>query len=78
MLADFAKGFWVSVYRDRVVDVSLPTMRIMTGNMPSDVALPNDGLRKTRGYSGRFMVKLLTTWVRMGFRTPQIAGLSNG
>lgn len=76
VLLDFTKGFWVSVYRDRVADAPPSSIRIMTGDAP-DVELPDDGLPRMRGHSGRFMVKLLTTWARMGFRTPRIAGLGD-
>lgn len=75
MLLDFTKGFWVTVYRPRVADAPTPTMRVMTGDVPADVVLPDDGLARHRGHSGRFMLKLLTTWAAMRFRSPKIAGL---
>lgn len=78
VMLDFTKGFWVSVYRDRVADASPPSMRIMTGDTPADMRLPDDGLPRMRGHSGRFMIKLLTTWAMMGFRRPRIAGLGEG
>lgn len=75
MLLDFTKGFWVTVYRDRVDDPPAPTMRVMTGDAPADVVLPDDGLPRLRSHSGRFMFKLLTSWAAMGFRSPKVAGL---
>ena len=77
VLLDFTRGFWASAYRDRVADAPPPTMRLMTGDAPGDVTLPDDGLPRLRGFSGRFMVKLLATWAMMGFRTPGIAGLGD-
>lgn len=77
ILLDFTKGFWVTVYRDRIADAPPPSMRVMTGDAPEGVTLPDDGLPRMRGHSGRFMIKLLTTWAMMGFRTPKIAGLAS-
>ncbi len=54
MFLDFTKGYWVSIYRNR-----LPT------GAPEDA--PNH-----RGHSARFMLKLVATWMAMGFRTPRL------
>ena len=75
MLLDFTKGFWVSIYRDRVRDAPPPTMRVMTGDVPPGVTLPDDGLPRMKGHSGRFMLRLMATWAAIGFRRPAIAGL---
>jgi len=75
MFGDFTKGFWVSIYRDRVQDAPLPTMRVMTGDALDEVALPQDSLPRFRGRPGKFMLKLLATWASMGFRMPKIVGL---
>lgn len=75
MFGDFTKGFWVSIYRDRLKAAPLPVMRVMTGDVPDDVMIPDDGLPRFRGRSRKFMLKLLTTWASMGFRRPKIVGL---
>jgi hypothetical protein len=75
MFGDFTKGYWVSIYRDRIEDAPKPTMRVMTSDVPDDVALPDDGLPRFRGRPGTFMLKLLATWASMGFRTPKILGV---
>jgi hypothetical protein len=77
MFGDFTKGFWVSIYRGRVPDAPAPSMRVMTGDALDDAAFPEDGLPRYRGRPGKFAVKLLTTWLAMGFRNPRIAGVSD-
>ena len=77
MFGDFTKGFWVSIYRDRIAAAPRPAMRVMTGDAPDDGALPDDGLPRFRGRPGTFMLKLLATWAAMGFRTPKIAGVAD-
>ena len=74
MFGDFTRGFWVSIYRDRIEDAPKPSMRIMTSDAPEGVELPNDGLPHFRGRPAKFMLKLLATWATMGFRTPKIVG----
>ena len=75
MFGDFTKGFWVSIYRDRIKDAPKPSMRVMTRDLPDDVALPNDGLPRFPGRPAKFMLRLLATWATMGFRTPRIVGV---
>jgi hypothetical protein len=75
MFGDFTKGFWVSIYHDRIEGAPRPSMRVMTSDLPDDLALPDDGLPRFRGRPGTFMLKLLTTWASMGFRKPKIAGV---
>lgn len=77
MFGDFTKGFWVSIYRDRLKKPPSPSMRVMTSDVPDDVVLPEDGLPRFRGRPGKFMLKLLWTWASMGFRAPKIAGLAD-
>ncbi|HEY4251075.1 MAG TPA: hypothetical protein VGM87_07735 [Roseomonas sp.] len=77
MFADFTKGFWLTVFRDRVADAPAPSLRVMTGDVPDGTALPRDGLPHRRGHSGGLMLKLLTTWAMMGFRRPRVAGLAD-
>ena len=77
MFGDFTKGFWVSIYRDRIEHAPKPSMRVMTSDVPDGVVLPDDGLPRFRGRPGTFMLKLLATWASMGFRMPKIAGVSD-
>ena len=75
MFGDFTKGFWASIYRDRLENAPVPSMRVMTSDAPDAGALPDDGLPHYRGRPGSFMLKLMATWASMGFRTPKIAGV---
>ena len=77
MFGDFTKGFWLSLYRDRMPGAPEPSMRVMTLDVPAGVILPDDGLPHVRRHSGRFLLKLLTTWARMGFRNPRIVGVAD-
>jgi len=77
LLMDPEKVFWVAIYRDRVRNAPPPAMRVMTGDTPTGVTLPNDGLPHLKSYSGMFMLKLLGTWISMGFRRPKVAGVPN-
>jgi len=70
MFLEFAKGHWLSIYRDRFGDVAPPAeMRVMTRDRPDGVVLPND-IPNFATHSGRFMWKLLIAWIAMGFRAP--------
>ena len=75
MFLDFTKGFWLTVYRDRVADAPAPPMRVMTRDVPNGVTLPDDGLPRFRGHSGKFMLKLLAIWASIGFQKPKVAGV---
>ena len=75
MFGDFTEGFWISIYRGRIPDAPLPSMRVMTSDMPAGLALPDDDLPRFRGRPGRFFFKLLMTWARLGFRSPRLAGI---
>jgi hypothetical protein len=75
MFVDFTKGHWLSVYRGRLPnDIPPPIMRVMTAARPKGVALPDD-MANYPGYSGKFMLKLLSAWIAMGFRRPTIDGV---
>jgi hypothetical protein len=75
MFLDFAKGHWLSIYRNRLPgNLPPPTMRTNTAERPSGVNLPAD-MANYPGYSGKFMLKLLLAWVAMGFRRPKIEGV---
>jgi hypothetical protein len=75
MLGDFMKGFWVSIYHGRISDAPQPSMRVMTGDIPEGVTLPDDGLPRFSGRPPSFIIKLLVTWAAMGFRRPCLAGV---
>src|SRR5580698_5032873 len=59
MFLDFTKGHWLSMYRCRFpADAPEIEMRVMTRDRRASVALADD-VPNYRGYSGRFMLKLL-------------------
>ncbi|AMN43126.1 GFA family protein [Rhodoplanes sp. Z2-YC6860] len=75
MFLDFTKGHWLTVYRGRLPsDMPPATMRMMTGERPSGVTLPDD-LANYPSFSGKFMLKLLGAWMAMGFRRPAVDGV---
>jgi hypothetical protein len=75
MFLDFTKGHWLTVYRGRLPDDIAPaTMRMMTGERPEGVILPDD-MANYPGHSGKFMLKLLGAWMAMGFRRPAVDGV---
>jgi hypothetical protein len=72
MFADFTKGHWLSIYRNRVSEVAPPLdMRVMTKERRAGVELADD-MPNYSGRSGKFMLKLLAAWIAMGFRRPEI------
>ncbi|WP_210324497.1 GFA family protein [Chelatococcus reniformis] len=77
MFLDFTKGFWLTVYRGRVEHAPSPSIRVMTGDVPVGVVLPEDGLPRVRGHSGRFMLKMLMTRLGMGLRSPRVTGVAD-
>ena len=77
MFGDFTKGFWISIYRGRVPESPAPSMRVMTQDAPDGTMFPDDGAPRFRRRPARFLVKLLTTWAAMGFRTPRLAGVAD-
>ena len=73
MFVDFTKGHWLTLYRNRLPDGAGPLqMRVMTGERRGGAGLPQD-VPNYRGHSGKFMWRLLTAWVAMGFRRPKVA-----
>jgi len=75
MFLEFQKGHWLSVYRGRLgPEAPPPEMRVMTADKPDDVDLPGD-MPNLATHNVRFMWRLLTAWVAMGFRVPKVAGL---
>jgi hypothetical protein len=74
MCLDFTKGHWLTLYRGRLAEAPPLEMRVMTADRREGVDLPTD-VPNYAGHSGRFMWKLLSAWVAMGFRAPKVAGL---
>ena len=77
IFGDFTKGFWVSVYRDRAPDAPKPNMRVMLSDLEPGAKVPDDGLPRFRNRPGSFLLKLLTTWASMGFRSAKIYGVAD-
>lgn len=72
MFADFTKGHWLSMFRDRFpADAPPLELRVMTKERRAGVALADD-IPNHGGRSARFMVKLIAAWIAMGFRRPEI------
>ncbi len=72
MFVDFTKGHWLSMYRKRFPTGAPPLeMRLMTKERRAGVELADD-LPNYRGYSGKFMLKLIAAWIAMGLRRPDI------
>ncbi|HEY4374820.1 MAG TPA: DUF6151 family protein [Burkholderiales bacterium] len=73
MFADFTKGHWLSLYRNRFpADAPPIEMRVMTQSRREGVVLADD-LPNYSGASGKFMFRLITAWIAMGFRRPEIS-----
>jgi hypothetical protein len=72
MFADFTKGHWLSLYRNRFGSGAPPVeMRVMTGERPGGAILSQD----VPNYPGRpagLMWKLIAAWAAMGFRRPDM------
>lgn len=77
IFGDYTKGFWASIYRDRIADAPTPTMRVMLSDLEPGAKVPDDGLPRFRNRPGSFVFKLFTTWAAMGFRSPRIAGVAD-
>jgi hypothetical protein len=72
MFLDFTKGHWLSMFRNCFPTDAPPLeMRVMTKERRVGVELAND-LPNYNGHSGKFMLKLITAWIAMGFRRPEI------
>ncbi|RDJ20417.1 hypothetical protein DWF00_13940 [Bosea caraganae] len=75
MFLEFTKGHWLSVYRDRLPEGAPPLqMRVMTADRRKGVELPDD-IPNYATHSGKFMWRLLSAWVAMGFRVPKVQGV---
>jgi hypothetical protein len=70
---DFTKGHWLSIYRNRFPAEAPPLeMRVMTHERRAGVELADD-LPNYPGNSGKLMLRLVSAWIAMGFRRPQIS-----
>lgn len=70
---EFTKGHWLSVYSGRIPEGERPPaeMRTIVGDRPDGVELADD-IPNYTSPSGKFMWRLLTAWIAMGFRAPPI------
>jgi hypothetical protein len=72
MFLDFTKGHWLTLYRNRFPAGAPPVeMRVMTKERRDGVALAPD-LPNYDGASGKFLLRLMTAWMAMGLRRPEI------
>ena len=70
MFLEFAKGHWLSLYRDRFgAEAPRIEMRVMTGDRRQG-ALLSDDLPSYKTHSVKFMWRLFAAWAAMGFRVP--------
>ena len=68
---DFTKGHWLTMYRNRFPTEAPPLeMRVMTHERRGGVELADD-LPNYDGHSGKFMLRLISAWIAMGFRRPK-------
>jgi hypothetical protein len=71
MFLDFTKGHWLSMFRNRFPGAPPLEMRVMTRERRVGVELAHD-LPNYSGHSGKFILKLITPRIAMGFRRPEI------
>jgi len=73
MFLDFTRGHWLNLYRDRLPAEAPPLeIAVMAKDRPAGDARPSE-LPTYSTYPARFMIKLLSAWVAMGFRRPKLA-----
>lgn len=67
-------GHWLSLYAGLWPEDQLPPLdeRTMMNDLADKGASLPDGVRKAGSQSPRFMWRLLTAWIGMGFRHPKI------
>jgi hypothetical protein len=72
MFADFTKGHWLTLYRNRFPAGAPPVeVRVMTKDRREGVALADD-LPNSAAYPAKFMLRLVAAWIAMGLRKPKI------
>jgi len=73
MFLDFTAGHWLTLYRDRLAGDAPPLeMGVMAKDLPAGTVRP-DGLPTYPARPARFMVRLLASWIAMGFHRPRLA-----
>ena len=72
MFLDVTKGHCLSMFRNRFPAAPPLELRVMTKERRAGVELVDD-VPNYSGHSGKFMLKLITAWIAMGFRRPEIA-----
>jgi hypothetical protein len=72
MFADFTKGHWLTLYRNRFAAGAPPVeVRVMMRDRREGAPLADD-VPSSTGYPARFMVRLIAAWIAMGLRRPEI------
>jgi hypothetical protein len=72
MFADFTKGHWLTLYRNRfTAGAPRVEVRVMTRDRREGVALADD-VPNSAGYPAKFMFRLIAAWIAMGLRRPEI------
>lgn len=70
MFLDFARGHWLTLYRDRVRgDVPPVEAGIMAADLPG-TARPT-GIPMHDKFAPKILIKVLLSWAAMGFRRPK-------
>ena len=71
---EFDNGHWLSLYGCLWAEGTLPALevRTMAMDLPAGTVLPDD-VPNAQRQSLSFMVKLLTSWIAMGFKVPKVA-----
>jgi hypothetical protein len=73
MFLDFTRGHWLTIYRNRFpADAPPLEMRVMTHERRGGVELADD-LPNYSSSSAKFMLRLISAWIQMGFRRPKIS-----
>ncbi len=73
MFLEFSQGHWLSLYAGLWPNGSRPPleMRTMATDLPPGISLPDD-VPNARKQSFRFFTRLLSAWIAMGFRIPEV------
>jgi hypothetical protein len=73
MFLDFTGGHWLTLYRDRLAPPAPPLEAAVMGkDRPERGTSRSDGLSVHASYPATFMIRLLASWVAMGFRRPKV------
>jgi hypothetical protein len=75
MFLEFAKGHWLSLYRERLgVDAPAIEMRVMTGDRREGATFSDD-VPSYKTHSFSFMWRLFAAWAAMRFRVPALGSI---